>query len=174
MRRKEEEGEEAGEGGEGEEGKARGEGEDDSNRRTSACIMAWNLLQVCMDSPECNCNFAQHASTLFAVRAPHIKAKHHLLGRRRWHFRSPRLYTSHCIKTIAIIHPLCGIRLQLCTIWLKAYCRAVLTYQKNSLSSRPPTMVLWFTAPPCASLHEHFDDIRGVRLQMLRVLLLTL
>ena len=149
---------------------------DDGTFDHHACthLIASKLLRSFIHGAECASNFPRYGSRVIVVRAPHIKAKHHLLGRRRWHFRSPRLYTSHCIKTIAIIHPLCGIRLQLCTIWLKAYCRAVLTYQKNSLSSRPPTMVLWFTAPPCASLHEHFDDIRGVRLQMLRVLLLTL
>ena len=144
------------------------------DHRFSAHVMVQNLLRSFIRAAECSSNFARYGSRLIAVRSPRIRRNRYLLGRRRRHFRSPRLYTSHCIKTIAIIHPLCGIRLQLCTIWLKAYCRAVLTYQKNSLSSRPPTMVLWFTAPPCASLHEHFDDIRGVRLQMLRVLLLPL
>ena len=35
-------------------------------------------------------------------------------------------------------------------------------------------MALWFTAPARVLLHEHYDDIRGVRLEMLRVLLLPI
>ena len=37
--------------------------------------------------------------------------------------------------------------LKLCTMWLKGHCRAVVAYQKNSRSPRPPTMALRFTAP---------------------------
>ena len=35
-------------------------------------------------------------------------------------------------------------------------------------------MALWFTSPARVLLHELYDDIRGVRLEMLRVLLLPI
>ena len=40
----------------------------------------------------------------------------YLLGRRRWHFRSPRLYTRRGAGSIVIIHPRRGVLLQLCTV----------------------------------------------------------
>ena len=64
--------------------------------------------------------------------------------------------------------------LKLCTIMLKASCHAVVAYQKNSRSPRPPTMTLWFTASTRVLLHGHYHDIQGVILEMLRVLLLPI
>ena len=83
--------------------------------------------------------------------SPRVNAKHHLLGRRRRHFRSPRLYTRLGAESIAIIHRRRGMLLQLSTIWLEGHRRAVPAYQRKSSSSRPPTMTLSITVPPHTS-----------------------
>ena len=57
--------------------------------------------------------------------------------------------------------------LQLCTMWLEDHCRADPAYQKNSLSSRPPTMALSITASLHTSLGAESIAIIHRRLGML-------
>ena len=134
-------------------------------------LLVRNQLRSFIDGAECSSNFARYGSRIIVVRIPRIKRIRDLLGRRRWHFRSPRLYTRLGAESIAIIHRRRGMLLQLCTIWLEGHCRADPAYQKNLQSARPPTVALWFTTPARVLLHDYYDDIRGVRLEMVRVLL---